>query len=40
MNPNGGGTSLSNGQVTSAAAAILMAAPDENGNCPDGLRKI
>jgi len=42
MNPNGGGTSLSNGQVTSAAAAILMAAPvdpDENGNCPDGYKK-
>jgi len=42
MNPNSGGTSLSNGQVTSAAAAILMAAPvdpDENGNCPDGYKK-
>jgi hypothetical protein len=42
MNTNGGGTSLSNGQVTSAAAAILMAAPidpDQEGKCPDGYKK-
>ena len=43
MNTNvGGGTSLSSGQVTSAAGAILMASPvdpDENGNCPDGYKK-
>jgi len=43
MNTNvGGGTSLSSGQITSAAAAILMTAPvdpDENGNCPDGYKK-
>ena len=34
--------SLSSGQVTSAAAAILMVAPiepDENGNCPEGYKK-
>jgi murein DD-endopeptidase MepM/ murein hydrolase activator NlpD len=42
--PTGGGgsPSLSSGQVTSAAAAILMVAPvdpDENGNCPDGYEK-
>jgi len=38
----GSPNSLSSGQVTSAAAAILMAAsiePDENGNCPDGYTK-
>ena len=43
MNTNvGGGTSLSSGQVTSAAAAILMVAPiepDVDGNCPDGYKK-
>ena len=43
MNTNvGGETSLSFGQVTSAAAAILMATPvdpDENGSCPDGYTK-
>ena len=43
MNTNvGGGTSLSSGQVTSAAAAILMVAPiepDVDGNCPDGYIK-
>jgi hypothetical protein len=43
MNTNvGGGTSLSSGQITSAAGAILMATPiepDENGNCPDGYKK-
>ena len=38
----GGSSSLSSGQVTSAAAAILMVAPiepDQNGNCPDGYKK-
>ncbi|ARV05944.1 hypothetical protein BTO04_04175 [Polaribacter sp. SA4-10] len=37
-----GGTSLSSGQVTSAAAAILMASPvdpDEEGKCPEGYKK-
>ena len=40
---NGGSiNSLSNTQITSAAAAILMTTPiepDENGNCPEGFQK-
>lgn len=43
MNTNvGGGTSLSSGQINSAAAAILMASPvrpDEDGKCPKGYKK-
>ena len=37
--PTGGGGSLSSGQINSAAAAILIAAPvrpDEDGECPNG----
>lgn len=41
--PTGGGSSsLSTGQITSAAAAILMASPvdpDEEGKCPEGYKK-